>query len=477
MTVSSGKIPDSYGLNECMHQEALKEVEDYVKKIKGSWAVTGCSIVMDAWVDQKGRDLVIFVADSPAGPVYLKSFDVSDIKTNVSALLSLVDGLVDEVGVHNVIQIVACSTYGWVGELGEYFASNKNEFFWSVSVSHCFELMLRRIARICSLGDIVDDVNKMTRFINNNPLVLELVRNHSHGKHMTVSSSEFEFVMPYITLESIFKAKNDLAAMFASSDWNKEEDITISKLVNDSSFWETVGKILKCTSPLISSLHWLSAANNQHVGIIYDTMDCIKESIAMELNDDKRCYMPLWDVIDDVWNRHLHSPLHAAGYFLNPTTFYSTDFLLDSEVATGLISSLVHVVKECQVQVQVATQLDTYRLGEDCFNEADQSPGISPAEWWAQKASQHPELQSFAIKILSQTCEDASRYKLERSFAEKMLLTEGMSHSERKHLEELTFVHYNLHLQSCNVKLSEELAFAHNNLHLRSCKAKLSKEQ
>lgn len=74
------------------------------------------------------------------------------------------------------------------------------------------------------------------------------------------------------------------------------------------------------------------------------------------------------------------------------------------------------------------------------------------AEWWAQKASQYPELQSFAIKMLNQTCEGASRYKLKRNLAEKMLLTEGMSHFENQHLEELAFVHYNLHLQSCNAK-------------------------
>lgn len=63
------KIPDSEELNGCMLQEAVEEVQDHVNKIKDSWAITGCSILLDAWVDQKGHDLVTFVADSPAGPV------------------------------------------------------------------------------------------------------------------------------------------------------------------------------------------------------------------------------------------------------------------------------------------------------------------------------------------------------------------------------------------------------------------------
>ena len=382
-TVSGRTIPDPHG---SMFGEVLKEVEDHVEKVKDSWAVTGCSILLDAWVDHKGHDLVTFVADSPAGSVYLKSFDVSDIKHDSKALISLVDGLVDEVGVHNVVQIIACSASGWVGELGEAYVGNKKGVFWSVSVSHCFELMLMKIREIDSLGEIVEAVNMITDYVNSNPLALKLVRDqdHSHGLlDMAVLSSEFEFFMPYLTVESIFRAKDELAAMFASSsDWNKEEeDIAISNLVNDSSLWETVERVLKCSSPLIHGLIWLSSANNnQHVGHVYDNMDVIKESIAREFDNDKVCYMPLWDVIDDVWNK-LHSPLHAAGYFLSPDAFYSTGFHLDAEVAIGLISSLVHIVKELDVQVKVATQLDVYKVREGCFNEtsqADQVSGLSP---------------------------------------------------------------------------------------------------
>ncbi|KAJ0249374.1 HAT transposon superfamily protein [Hirschfeldia incana] len=460
MNAGDGTIRDFHDLKGRMFQEALVEVGEYVKKIKDSWAVTGCSILLEAWVDSKGRDLATFVADCPAGPVYLTSLDVSEIKHDSNALISLVDGLVDEVGVHNVVQIVASSASGWVGELGESYAGNKKGVFWSVSVSHCFELMLLKIGDIDSLGYIVDAVNMITDFINNNPLALKFVRDQDQSLSIDMTaSSEFEFFLPYLTLESIFRVKSDLAAMFALSDCNNEEDVRVSKLVNDAAFWKIVERTLKCTSPLIHGLLWFSKAKNQHVGNIYETMDVIKESIAREFNNEESCYEPLWDVIDEVWNEHLHSPLHAAGYYLNPSTFYSDDFHLDSEVAVGLGSSLVHVVKESDIQVKVVTQLDIYRVGDDCFNEAsqaDQISGITPAEWWAQKVRKHPELQSFAIKVLSQTCEGASRYMLKSKLAEKLVLTEGMTSSEQERLEDLAFVHYNLHLKSCKAKPSEE---------------------
>ncbi|XP_010465099.1 PREDICTED: uncharacterized protein LOC104745530 [Camelina sativa] len=448
------KIPDSRDLNGWMLQEALKEAKDYVKRSKDSWEITGCSILLDAWIDQKGRDLVSFVADCPAGPIYLKSFDVSDIKDNVTALLSLVNGLLEDVGVRNVTQIIACSTSGWVGELGKLYEDHDREVFWSASLSHCIELMLVNIVKTHSFGSILDKVNSIWEFINNN----KFCRDHSHGIVTTVSSSssEFEFVKPYLTLENIFKAKEILAAMFASFDWKKEEGGTaIFNLMNDSSFWENVERVWKCTSSLIHGLLLLfSSADSLHVGYIYDTIDGIKENIAREFNHEEKCYRPLWYVIEEVWNYRLHNPLHATGYFLNPASFYSTELRIDPEDSIGLTHSVVQVAKEGHSKI--VTQLHKYRLRKDCFNEAsraDEIFGKTPTEWWAQTASQYPELQSFAIKILSQTCEGASRYKLKRGLAEKLLLTEGMSHCERKHLEDLAFVHYNLHLQSCKAKL------------------------
>ena len=52
------------------------------------------------------------------------------------------------------------------------------------------------------------------------------------------------------------------------------------------------------------------------MGYIYESMDLAKE--AKYMNDETK-YMPLWDIIDERWDRQLHSPLHAAGYFFNPT--------------------------------------------------------------------------------------------------------------------------------------------------------------
>lgn len=187
--------------------------------------------------------------------------------------------------------------------------------------------------------------------------------------------------MPYLTLENIYRVK--MAGLFATPEWKKEEGIVISTLVNDSSFWESLERVVRSTSTLVHVLLGFSSVVKKHVGYTYQLIESIKKSVAWNFKNEKQFYQPVWDVIDDVWHKHLRSPLHAAGYFLNPVAYYSDDFRTYQDVYTGLAFSLVHVVKEPHLQVMIATQLDEYRLGRNCFKKAsqdDQINEVSPGE-------------------------------------------------------------------------------------------------
>lgn len=72
---------------------------------------------------------------------------------------------------------------------------------------------------------------------------------------------------------------------------------------------------------------------------------------------------------------------------------------------------------------------------------------MNVAQWWSVYGKQHPELQKFAIRVLSQTCDGALRYGLKRSLAEKLLM-KGRNPVEQQRLNDLAYVHYNMHLQN-----------------------------
>lgn len=447
-------IPSFQELKGCLLQDEVKEMQEYVKKIRHSWASTGCSILLDGWIDEKCRRLVNFFVDCPLGAVYLRSADVTSFMGDVGKLQLLLDGVIEDIGVDNVVQVVSCSTKGWVGDVGKQFMDRCKRVVWTMSASHCIELMLEKIGMIESIRGILTEAKTITRFIYGHETVLNLLKKHTLG-HDLIKPSKTRSAMPFMTLENIVSEKEKLKSMFASSEWNtsiwasRTEGKRVGHLVGDHSFWTGAGIALKATMPLVRVLSLINQADKPQVGYIYETMDQVKETIKEELKNKKSQYMPFWQVIDEIWDSHLHSPIHAAGYYLNPSLFYSSDFYSDAEVSFGLLTSIVRLVPDQESQNLISRQLEEYRLARGGFKEGsafDQRTTISPALWWSHYGRQYPELQRFAIRILSQSCDGALRFGLKRSLAEK-LLTTGRNPIEQQRFSDLTFVHYNLQLQ------------------------------
>ncbi|KAG5241023.1 HAT transposon superfamily protein [Salix suchowensis] len=452
---SEYKVPALQDLKGWILHDEVEEMKTYVKEISRSWASTGCSVLLDGWVDEKGRNLVSFVVECPGGPTYLRSADVSAIIDDVNALQMLLEGVIEEVGIDNVVQIVAFSTVGWVGAVGEQFMQRYWCVFWCVSASHCIELMLEKIGAMDSIRIALEKAKIITKFIYGHTDVLKLLRNHIDDYDL-IKPSKMKLAMPFFTLENIVSEKKNLEEMFDSSEWKTSvwsstvEGKRVADLVGDHSFWSGAEMASKATVPLLRVLCLVNEGDKPQVGFIYETMDQVKETIKKEFKNKKSDYTPFWTAIDDIWDAHLHSPLHAAGYYLNPCLFYSPDFYSDPEVTFGLLCCLVRMVADQRTQLKITFQLDDYRHARGAFEEGkaiDKRTNISPAQWWCTYGKQCPELQRFAVRILSQTCDGASRYGLKRSMAEK-ILTDRRNPIEQKRLRDMAFVHYNLQVQN-----------------------------
>lgn len=496
------KIPSYEELRGWILEDEVKEVTEYVTKIRKSWATTGCSILLDSWIDEKGRKLVNFLVNCPEGAIYLCTHDISSF--DIDAIYSLLEEIMKDVGVENVVQVVADSTTGWAGIGEEDFNNRFKGVFWGVSASHCIELILEKIGMMGSVKRILDKAKVITKFIHGHSTVLKLLKKHNLGRDL-IQPSKIRSAMPVMTLKNILSEKQNLKDMFSSSEWNmspwasRAEGKRVADLVEDHSFWTGARMVLKAAMPLIRILDLIFKADKPLVGYIYETMDQVKETIQEEFKNEKSKYMPFWIVIDEIWDNHLHSPLHGAAYYLNPSLFYTKDFNGDPEVAFALLYSLVQMVQHYQTQVLISRQFSKYRLAKGSFQEGrDRNQGrnippgkrryqykqmnkgssvvcflillqlgtkpvvlrsvknqdlklsfyvkLTAAIWWSCYGHQCPELQRFAIRILSQNCDGASKYGLKRTLAEK-LVTNGRNPIEQQRLKDLAFVHYNLHLQ------------------------------
>ncbi|XP_059639934.1 uncharacterized protein LOC132282321 [Cornus florida] len=459
------KIPTPQGLKGWILQEEVIDMQRYVKEIRDSWKSTGCSVLLDGWIDGQGRNLINVLVDCPKGPIYLRSFDISAYVGNVDAFLLFLDEVIGEVGVENVVQIVSYSASDWMEAAGKQFMEKQRTIFWTVSASHCIALMLDNIGAMALIKGVLEDTKIITKFIYSHAAVLELLRYHTDGCDL-IMPSKIRSAMPFLTLENIVVEKTNLKKMFVSSKWNTSiwassmEGKRVANLVAGSSFWSGATMVLTATIPLVRVLELINEDDKPKLCLIYETMDQAKETIKEGFRNKEEKYMPFWEVIDEIWNQHLHSPLHSAGYYLNPVLTYSSDFSVDVEVSGGLLCTIVHMVEDKHVQDLVMLQIDEYRKAKGAFGEGcaiDQRLNVPPADWWSYHGGECRELQRVAIRVQGQTCDGALKYGLKRTLAEK-LLTNGRNRIEQKRLTDLIFVNYNMQLRNFKLGLSDGMA-------------------
>lgn len=91
------KMPSYHSLRGKLLNRSVQDVSEYVEELRKSWEVTGCSVMVDRWMDRTSRTVINFFVYCPKGTMFLKSVDASEI-TSPEALLNLFDGVVQEVG-------------------------------------------------------------------------------------------------------------------------------------------------------------------------------------------------------------------------------------------------------------------------------------------------------------------------------------------------------------------------------------------
>ncbi|XP_058227209.1 uncharacterized protein LOC131335737 [Rhododendron vialii] len=184
------------------------------------------------------------------------------------------------------------------------------------------------------------------------------------------------------------------------------------------------------------------------MGYLYDAMDNAKEAIKMRFNNRLSLYGPYIRVIDARWDRQLHSPLHAADCFLNPAIYFKPSFKKKKEVDRGIIQALTVLVPDEHLQDQISAQIEEYKQATGDFNmplAIRQREKLSPVSWWGQFGGLVPELQRFAIRVLSQCC---SATGCERNWSTfEFIHSKKWNRLEHKRLNDLVYVRYNLKLR------------------------------
>ena len=72
----------------------------------------------DGWTDGKGRSLINFLVHCPRGTMFVKLVDASAHVKDAALLCELMDGFIQDIGVHNVVQVIIDNAANYVAAAG-----------------------------------------------------------------------------------------------------------------------------------------------------------------------------------------------------------------------------------------------------------------------------------------------------------------------------------------------------------------------
>lgn len=451
--------PSYHDLRSGILKNSVQEVRNDINLCMNHWGHSGCSVLVDEYISEKGKILINFMVYCSEGTIFLRFVDVTDIVNSEDALYELLKEVVEEVGVRNVLQVITNTEDRYV-VAGKRLSDTFPTVFWTPCAARCVDLMLEDFGKLKWINSILEKSKYISRFIYNNSVVLNMMRRYTYGVDLVelgVSSSATDFA----TLKRLCTIKPNLQSMVTSEEWmecpysKKAEGITMLDYISNQSFWSTCSFVTRLTDPLLRLLRIVSSERRPAMGYVNAGIYRAKETIKKEF-EEKKEYEVYWNIIDCRWEQLQHHPLHAAGFYLNPKFFYSTEGSIHRHIPSSVFDCVEKMIPDPKIQDKIMKETTSYHnaagdFGRNMAMRARET--LLPAEWWSTYGGACPNLSHLALRVLSQTCSLMSckpnRYYLEQIDKTKNCL-------EHQRLTDLVFVQYNLRLRQMAVKNREQ---------------------
>ncbi|OVA02017.1 zinc finger protein [Macleaya cordata] len=358
------KMPSYHSLRGDLLNRSAQELGDLCQELRKSWEVTGCSVMADKWTYRTGCTVLNFFVYCSKGTIFLKSVDASEISKYSEALLNLFDSIVQEVGPKNIVHFITDTTPNYKAA-GKMLMDKYKTFFWSACGAHCIDLMLEELGKMDEVKEGLTKAKKVCQFIYNHAWVLNLMKKKTNGRDI-VRPSLTRFATNFLTLQSIVSFKDPLHQMFTSTTWmqsalsKQRAGLEITETLLDPLFWSQCAQILKVTEPLLAVLHLAGSEERPCMGYLFDAMDKAKKGIIDAFDNKETNYLPYLKVIDRIWEEDLHSPLHAAAHYLNPSVFYNPSFSTNKVIQKGLLDCIEGLEPNLTAQDMITRQITFY---------------------------------------------------------------------------------------------------------------------
>jgi hypothetical protein len=237
--------------------------------------------------------------------------------------------------------------------------------------------------------------------------------------------------------------------MVVSEDWKQwkhniaEDVVNVESAILDDGFWRNAHSLLQLYEPFVRLLAIMDIGKSV-IGAAYDWRFQALEALRSQAIDDG-ILNQLEGLVENRWDV-LFSPLHAAGYLLNPR-YIGKGQTKDKSVMRGWKATLERYEGESTARRVLREQLSSYWRLEGSLGEEDAvdcRDKMDPVAWWENFGFETPSLQTLAIKVLSQVSSVAMFEEIWQ--ANDFSCREAAGRLGVQKMEDLFFIRNNLRL-------------------------------
>ncbi|CAN6294012.1 unnamed protein product [Urochloa humidicola] len=386
-------------------------ISDSIEALKKSWALEECSIIADKNLDSDGNRILNLAVDCSLGVSFLRSVQLPSDSCDQTLVFQLIDSCIEEVGEKNVVQIV--TDIHSAMKSAKMLTAKRPNIFWTHCAASCIDMMLEEIGHIPLIKQTIAKAKSLTAFIYGQTSLLDMMRHFTNQQELVQVGISY-YTTCCLNLKSLYDQRIELKTMFISKEW---EDSMWSKdpagkrfynLVVSNEFWDGVLYAINSFEPVVDVLRTMGCGR-PFMGYIYGELANAKREIAFRFENKKEHYTPIWDHIDFRIDENMKTPLHLAGYYLNPLLYYENRYEIErNEIFKDAVLDCARKMYPHQsTQEIIMHQLKLYRNASQSFGR-DHSIltgiNVDPVSWWELHGSATKELSTMALRILRLTC-------------------------------------------------------------------------
>lgn len=447
--------PSMHELSGSFLSKEKERIEKSVALVKESWPHTGCTLLCVGRSDgMPGSFQVNIFISSPRGLSFLKAITMDNVDAAGNSVASILSSTIVEVGPTNVVQIIS-----HLGHANEYLESHiLSEFphiFWSPCSSHSVRILLEEIAQLDWARHVVLCAEEIEKFI----ISFQSFSPCIFAQNLKgCSNSEFSKIAPScFTVCKLLELKQELQEVVTREEWKQwklsvPEDVeSVEANILGEDFWNGAHTMLQICEPFVR----LFTALNIDRCIMGDVHEWRIQAIdsVKSMGIGSVMLSQLKELIENKWDM-LFSPLHSAAYILNPR-YFGRGQTKDKTIMRAWKSALERYECESVGRRVLREQLSSYWRPEGSLGEEDAvdcRDKMDPVAWWENFGFEIPQLQTLAIKVLSQVSSVGMCEEIWPDKANPSQETTSGLRAERR--DDTLFVQNNLRLQGHKTEFS-----------------------